>query len=290
MKRLTATKLFIDGGDPEETSQASRLLTEAGFAPLDGQTTNPSLVAKNPSIKEHINSGQKLTRDELMKEYKKIVQGIEKSAPGDISIEVYADYKTSAEEMIEQAEEMASWIKSSVIKLPTTLQGLKAAEQLKKSIRLNLTLCFSQPQAAAVYAATSYSKYPVFVSPFIGRLDDRGENGMSLVANILKMYEEGDGHVHVLTASVRHVDHILEALRLKTPALTMPFDKAFKPWSEQGFPLPGPEFVYRSAGKNIPYENLDLSTRWQEFDLKHELTDQGLKRFADDWNALLKDA
>lgn len=288
MKRLTQTKLFIDGGDPAETAEATRLLNEAGYAGLDGQTTNPSLVAKNPEIVGRIAKGEKLTRDELLAKYKEIVQGIEKSAPGAISIEVYADKNTTADTMMAQARDMAGWTSSAVVKLPTTKEGLTAAEELKSEMRLNMTLCFTQAQAAAVYAATLGSASPVFVSPFIGRLDDKGINGMDLIANLMRMFASSDHHVEVLTASVRNVDHILEALRLGTHAMTMPLEKAFKPWAEQGFLLPDENFRYKFAGKKIAYEELDLSADWRSFNLQHELTDAGLQKFADDWNSLLK--
>lgn len=287
MKRLTPTHLFVDGGDPAETAEATRLLNAAGYAGLDGQTTNPSLVAKNPEIAARIASGKKLTREELLAKYKEIAQNIEKSAAGSISIEVYADRDTTAKEMIEQAREMAGWISSAVVKLPITQAGLTAAEQLKGEMRLNLTLCFSQSQAAAVYAATRGSAYPVFVSPFVGRLDDQGIRGMDLIAHLMRMLAGGDGHVHVLTASVRSVDHILEALRLGTHAMTIPFEKAFKPWAEKGFVLPDENFRYEFTGKSIPYEELDVSANWHSFNIQHELTDIGLQKFADDWNALL---
>lgn len=287
MKRLTPTKLFIDGGDPAETAEATRLLTTAGYEGLDGQTTNPSLVAKNPDIAARMAQGEKLTREELLVKYREIVQGIEKNAPGSISIEVYADKNTTAEEMIAQAHEMAGWIKSSVIKLPIIPAGVEAAAQLKNEMRLNMTLCFTQQQAAAVYAATLGSAHPVFISPFIGRLDDKGINGMDLIANLMKMFERGDKHVEVLTASVRSVEHILEALRLGTQAMTMPFEKAFKPWAEQAFLLPDENFQYEFSGQPIAYEDLDLSADWRSFDIQHELTDTGLQKFADDWNSLL---
>ena len=300
MKRLTPTKLFVDGGDPKETAEATRLLNEAGHAGLDGQTTNPSLVAKNPDIAAQIQAGKKLTQEELLSKYKEIVQGIEKSMEGDpvkspngdhgasISIEVYADKNTTADEMVAQARDMAGWIASAVVKLPITEAGLAAAEELKGEMKLNMTLCFSQSQAAAVYAATRGSAHPVFVSPFIGRLDDKGINGMDLIANLMRMYEAGDGHAHVLTASVRSVDHILAALQLKTHAMTMPFEKAFKPWAEQGFPLPDENFQYRFEGQATLYEELDISADWRTFNLRHELTDAGLAKFAEDWNSLLQ--
>ena len=111
--------------------------------------------------------------------------------------------------MLAQGEEMFSWIPNAYIKYPCTHEGLRAAQMsVQESIRVNMTLCFSQEQAAAVYAATKGSKEPVYVSPFVGRLDDRGEDGMDLVKNIKKMYERSDGHVHVLAASIRNIDHL----------------------------------------------------------------------------------
>ena len=115
-------------------------------------------------------------------------------------IEVFADIDTQAEEMLAQGEEMFSWIPNAYIKYPCTHEGLRAAEiSVGRQIRVNTTLCFSQEQAAAVYAATKGSREPVYVSPFVGRLDDRGENGIDLIKNIKEMYKNGDGHVHVLS-------------------------------------------------------------------------------------------
>src|SRR5437762_7354064 len=82
-----------------------------------------------------------------------------------------------------------------------THEGLRAAQaSVREGIRVNMTLCFSQEQAAAVYGATKGAAEPVYVSPFVGRLDDRGDNGMDFVKNIVKMFAPGDGHVHVLAA------------------------------------------------------------------------------------------
>lgn len=283
MKRLTDTQLFIDGGDPAETAQATQLLQDAGYAGLDGQTTNPSLVAKNPEIAARIKSGDTLTKEELLTKYKAIVQDIERSAAGAVSIEVYADKNTTAGEMMAQAREMNSWIASAVVKLPTMAEGLVAAEQLKGEMRLNMTLCFTQNQAAAVYAATKDAVHPVFVSPFVGRLDDAGFDGVQHIRNVLDMYKNGDGHVHVLAASFRRQESFLETIRLGTHAVTINF-KLFKPWASQGFPLTD---EYASDGKDIPYQELDLAREWQSFDIQHELTDTGLQKFADDWNNLL---
>src|SRR2546426_7363416 len=87
---------------------------------------------------------------------------------------------------------------------PCTSEGLRAAQMsVKQGIRVNMTICFSQQQAAAVYAATKGAKQPVYVSPFVGRLDDIGQNGMDLVKNVKLMFQKGDGHVLVLAASIR---------------------------------------------------------------------------------------
>ena len=154
---------------------------------------------------------------------------------------------------------------------------------------MNMTLSFSQEQAAAVYAATRGAKKgQIYVSPFIGRLDDLGENGMDVIANIVRMYREGDGHVEVLTASVRSIDHFLCALKLGSDIITAPYD-VLKAWGEQGMPVPGNDYHYDAKSlKPIPYRHLDLNSRWEDFDIRHELTERGMERFSADWNALVK--
>jgi Transaldolase/Fructose-6-phosphate aldolase len=98
-----------------------------------------------------------------------------------VSIEVFSDFKTSAEQMFAQGQDMFTWIPNAYIKYPCTHEGLRAAQpSVEQGMRVNITLCFSQEQAAAVYAATKGTKEPAYVSPFVGRLDDRGENGMDL--------------------------------------------------------------------------------------------------------------
>jgi transaldolase len=191
--------------------------------------------------------------------------------------------------MLKQGQDMFSWIPNAHIKFPTSREGLKAAETaVGKGLRVNLTLCFSQEQAAAVYVATGRAKKgDVFVSPFIGRLDDRGENGMDLIANILRMYQKGDGHVEVLTASVRTMDHFLYALKLGSDIITAPFD-ILKRWGEQGLPLPGPTYTYNKGElKDIPYRELNLNKDWQEYDLAHDLTTRGMDKFSQDWKAMI---
>src|SRR6266568_4325685 len=201
-----ATKILLDGGDPDETLRIRNLL---GF--LDGQTTNPTFVAKNPDVQRRITSGRKLTREEQKQEYKEIVRKISPLVgTAGVSIEVFADFNTTAEQMLAQGEEMFSWIPNAYIKYPCIREGLRAAKMsVEGNMRVNMTLCFSQSQAAAVYAATKGSKQPVSVSPFVGRLDDLGDDGMQVVRNIKKMFEPGDGHVQVLAASLRGIDHLL---------------------------------------------------------------------------------
>lgn len=283
MNRKSESLIFIDGGDPIETHKAKELM---GY--IDGQTTNPTLVAKNPQIRERLKQGNKFTEEELLFEYKKIVREVAKATDGPTSIEVYANSDTRANQMIKQAREMSAWIPNAYIKLPIVPEGLKAAQTLCHEIKLNLTLCFSQEQAAAVYSATIGSAYPVFVSPFVGRLDDRGEKGMDVVANILSMYESSDGHVKLLTASVRNLNHLLYALKLKSPAITVPF-KVFKEWAGKGFLIPTLAFVYDTPGlSEIPYRQISLDEDWQTYNIKHGLTEKGLQMFADDWKKLLK--
>jgi transaldolase len=284
------TKILVDGGDPEETLRVKELI---GF--VDGQTTNPSLIAKNPEIRERIASGHTLSPQEEKDEYRKIVQAISPLV-GDagVSIEVFADMDTKAEEMFAQGEEMFSWIPNAYIKYPCTREGLRAAEiSVRRQIRVNMTLCFSQEQAAAVYAATRGSGEPVYVSPFVGRLDDRGENGIDLVKNIKKMYEDGDGHVYVLAASIRHVDHLLASFATGAELATVPA-KVLVDWATKDFPMPDKDFNYKPVDasdkplKAIPYKALDLKRPWQSFDIAHELTTVGIQKFAADYRSTLR--
>jgi transaldolase len=280
------TKIFLDGGDSGETRETINLL---GF--LDGQTTNPTLISKNPQARERIAKGERFSEKEILDFYRTVVQEISGLIPrGSISVEVYADISTPSEQMLKQAKEMYSWIPNAHIKFPSATEGLKAAEQaVKAGMRVNMTLCFRQEQAAAVYASTlGAKKGDVFVSPFIGRLDDRGENGMDLISNILRMYGKGDGHVEVLTASVRNFDHLLYAIKLGSDIITAPF-KVLKEWGEKGLPMPPDDYVYSPKDlRPIPYKDIDLLKKWQEYDISHELTVKGMENFSADWNSLIK--
>jgi len=143
-ERKSKTKILVDGGDPQETVRVKSLV---GF--VDGQTTNPMLISKNPEVRELISSGYKFSPQEELDEYRGIVQAI---APlvGDagVSIEVFADFDTTGEQMLVQGRDMFSWIPNAYVKYPCTHEGLRAAQMsLRDGIRVNMTLCFSQEQA-----------------------------------------------------------------------------------------------------------------------------------------------
>lgn len=279
------TRIFLDGGDPAETKRIIGLL---GF--LDGQTTNPTLVSKNPHARGRFERGEKFTSDEIYDFYKQVVSDISALIPGgSVSIEVYADQTTGADAMLAQGQKMFGWIPNAHIKYPVTKEGLMAAERsVKDGLRVNMTLCFSQSQAAAVHAATAGAQPgQVFVSPFIGRLDDLGQNGMTVVDNIIKMYREANSRVEVLAASVRNLPHFMQSLALGADIITAPAG-VLEEWAQKGKPLPGPDFKYDTGDlKDIPYQTLDLSQPWTSFDIHHDLTDKGIDRFSADWNALI---
>ena len=279
------TKIFLDGGDPAETKA---IIDQLGF--LDGQTTNPTLIAKNPAAQERVARGEKFSQDEVYDFYRGVVTEMSQLIPnGSISIEVYADATTSAEAMYQQAVKFNTWIPNAHIKYPITAAGLAAAEHsVRDGLRVNMTLCFSQEQAAAVYAATAgATKGQVFISPFVGRLDDRGENGMDLIANILKMYQPGDGHVEVLVASVRSLDHFLAALAVGSDIITAPAS-VLRAWAEGGLAVPDSNFSYQPATvAPVAYRDIIVTQPWSRYDISHPLTNQGLERFVKDWQSII---
>lgn len=286
------TKIFLDSGDPNETKELISLL---GF--LDGQTTNPSLITKNPQAQERLQSGKKFSKVEVLTFYKKVVSEISSIIPeGSISIEVDAHAQSSADELLKQGSEMFSWITNAHVKYPTTKAGIEAADKaVKLGMRVNMTLVFNQKQAAAVYAATkdtrerSLSGFKnVFLSPFIGRLDDIGVNGMDLIKNCEKLYKDSDNHVAVLAASIRTYEHLLASFAYGADIVTAPI-KVYKEWAEKGMPVPDTEYQYNAENlKSIPFEALDLSKDWHDFDISDPLTDKGLQKFSDDWSTLVE--
>jgi transaldolase len=186
-------KFFLDTANVDEIREA------AALGVLDGVTTNPSLVAKEG-------------RDflEVLKEIVTLVNG-------PISAEVTT---TDPDEMVEQGRDLAKIHPNIVIKLPLTIEGLKACKRLRsEDIRTNVTLCFSASQALmAAKAGASY------VSPFIGRLDDISHEGMDLIRQIRVIYDNYDYDTEILAASIRHPLHVVDAAIAGADVATIPFN------------------------------------------------------------------
>src|SRR6185437_15846244 len=135
---------------------------------------------------------------------------------GDISAEVVS---TKADEMIREGRKLAAIHKNVVVKVPLTRDGIRACSALsKEGIRLNVTLCFSAAQALLAAKAGAY-----IISPFVGRLDDIGTNGMDLVHQIVQIYDNYGYETQILTASVRSTNHVIEAAMAGSHIATMPF-------------------------------------------------------------------
>lgn len=293
-------KIFLDSGDPEETKRAKGLIGS-----IDGQTTNPSLVVKNPEIQKYVEGGKKLTEIELLGYYKDIIIELEKEIAGPISVETYADWNTSASDMLTQAEDMSTWGRNIYIKFPTTPEGVKAANQfVQKGGRVNMTLVFTQEQAAAVFAATLPTMQQAFISPFIGRWDDRGYEGLDLVKNIYKMYKKFGSlgrskidtnhtktHVSILAASIRNLDHFYSSIVLGADILTVPMN-IIREWVQEEKWMPDEHYRIQSNGlKSIIYKDLPFNEDFTAYEIDKEkgsLLDEGLEKFVADWNKLLK--
>jgi len=216
-------KIFLDTADVTEIRRAAA----AGL--IDGITTNPSLVAKV--------AGDGDPRDL----YREICETVD----GPVSAEVVA---IEAEQMVGEGRRLATIHDNIVVKVPLTEDGLRACRQLRsEGIRVNVTLCFSSPQA--LLAAKAGATY---ISPFVGRLDDIGHDGMALIAEIREAYDQYGLATEILTASVRHPQHFVQAMHLGSDCATIP-----------------PKVLYQL--------------------LKHPLTDSGLAAFLDDWKALGKE-
>lgn len=213
-------KLFIDTANLEEIREIN------SWGVVDGVTTNPSLIAKNGGIVK-----------EVYKEILSIVQG-------PVSLEVNSDdYKS----MIEEARDLSKLGKNVVIKIPITEEGLKACSILsKEKIRVNITLVFSASQA--LLAARSGAS---FVSPFVGRLDDIGQDGISLIRDIATIFKEYQITTQIIAASIRSVDHVKKAALVGADISTVPY-KIFK------------EMIV------------------------HDLTDKGITKFKEDYNKVYK--
>lgn len=185
-------KFFID------TANIADIQDVMAMGMCDGVTTNPSLMAKE---------GRKDT-DALLKEICDLVQG-------PVSGEVVG---TDSDSMISEAKRLASISEHMVIKIPTTLDGLKAMKTLSdEGIAVNATLCFSVSQALLI-AKTGAA----YVSPFVGRLDDVSEDGMGLIENIVTVYDNYDFNTQVLVASIRNPLHVVDAALMGADVATIP--------------------------------------------------------------------
>ncbi len=186
-------RLFLDTADIDQVRQAVRL------GVISGVTTNPSLVSKAGWT-----------------DYKSAVQEICSLVNGPVSVEVLSQ---EAESMIEEAKAIATWSPHVVIKIPVCAAGLEATSALSKdNVRVNLTLCFSLNQA--LLGALSGAAY---VSPFVGRLDDVGQDGMELVADIVKCFDHYKMPTQVIAASIRHPLHCVIAAKAGSHIATVPY-------------------------------------------------------------------
>ena len=185
-------KLFIDTANLAEIREA------ASWGILDGVTTNPSLVAKEG------------------RSYKELVAEVCAIVGGPVSAEVIA---TDVEGMEREGRELAAIAENVVVKLPITKEGIRVcATFADEGIATNLTLCFSPAQALLVAKAGA-----TFVSPFVGRLDDIGHDGMQLIREIVQIYDAYEFPTQVLIASVRHPQHVVEAALAGADVSTVPF-------------------------------------------------------------------
>ena len=185
-------KLFIDTANIEEIREIN------DWGVICGVTTNPSLIAKEGRVFE-----------EVVKEISEIVDG-------PISAEVIS---LERDGMLEEARKLAKIHKNIIIKLPMTKEGLKATRILtEEGIRTNVTLIFSANQA--LLAARAGATY---VSPFVGRLDDIGNDGKSIVEDIVDIFSIHEIHTQIIAASIRHPIHVLDAARAGADIATIPF-------------------------------------------------------------------
>lgn len=209
-------KFFLDTANLDEIRHGVAL------GVVDGVTTNPTLVAKEKQpFREHILEICKIVKD------------------GVVNAEVVS---TDTEGILREAREIATWHPNIVVKLPTIPDGVRALNILsKEGIRINMTLVFSAPQALIVAKAGAY-----FVSPFLGRMDDISSDGLTLLREIMDIYQAYHFSTQVLAASLRHPLHVVAAARMGAHIGTMPY-KVF------------------------------------EMLFKHPLTDRGLEGFLKDW-------
>ena len=288
-------KFLLDSGDPEEYREIAALATQKGSS-LWGATTNPSLIAKKLT-------GKKITKEEAFALQKKIVLEILEIVPGAVSAEVYADNATTADEMIAQGKDIATWHERIVVKLPTTYEGFIARTELRKeNIIINNTLVFSQEQIFAICLheqivsqqfSVQPAQWPSFISPFVGRLDDIGLAGIDLVANGIKIKKLMTPELWMLEASARTAHHVREGEELESELITAP-GKVYKEFF-LGVTSPSQQTLERIPYWEPPESLRNLQTieafmsalQSGELNIQHDLTDKGLVKFAEDWNNLI---
>ena len=213
-------KIFLDTANIEHIRHGVRL------GVVTGVTTNPSLVSREGKV-----------------DYRQLVQQICAIVPGPVSTEVLGQ---DVKAMVAEAREIAKWADNVVVKIPASLEGVEATSVLaKENIKVNFTLCFTLNQA--LLAAEAGAR---FISPFVGRLDDIGEDGMRVVADIVEYLDYYQLPAQVIAASIRHPHHCLMAAKIGAHIAT------------------------------VPYEVLLQMIR-------HPLTDIGVQRFRDDWNKVM---
>jgi transaldolase len=200
-------KLFLDTANLEQIKRLNAM------GVVDGITTNPTLVVKEPG------------------EFEDIVVAICKEVKGDVSAEVVS---TNYEGMVTEARQLARLASNVVVKIPMIPEGLKATKAVSgKGIRVNMTLIFSANQGLLASKAGAS-----FISPFIGRLDDIGQRGMEVVEDLVKIRDNYKLKSEVLVGSVRHTQHVLEAAKIGADIATMPpevMDKMMKhPLTDSG--------------------------------------------------------
>jgi len=187
-------RIFLDTANIEEIKQAARL------GVISGITTNPSLISQAKATN-----------------YEAAIKEICSIIPGPVSTEVVVEGVAA---MVTQARQIAKWASNVVIKVPSTLEGLEVTSILaKEKIKVNFTLCFSVNQA--LLAAEAGAAY---VSPFVGRLDDIGQDGMLLVKDIIDIYKNYPAiKTEVIAASIRHPEHCVRAAKIGAHIATLPY-------------------------------------------------------------------